>query len=303
MLKSNHPFFHQIILLVFVLVFTTLQWFFKFNLATQIGFFLAITLSIGVFHGLLDIILLKQKSFNQPRFLSLYAFIAIVTLVFFAQYSSAALIVLLLLSVWHFGESQRFDDVRKLNHLLKRLVLGASVIAAPFALANSQLQQVLAIILPNDHWLQITWWVWGAITWLWLLAFAIYFIRLTIQKNLTGFYAGLLEISVVWLSFALLAPLVAFSLYFGAYHAIRHIRDVLESKQVLKNKKMALLSTALATACMLGVVVWLFSTKINIFIFSSQILLQAAIILLVAITLPHAILISFWRKNYLHKSL
>ena len=317
MFSSNHPFFHQISLLAAVLFCAVLQWFFKFNLSAQIIFFLTITLSIGVFHGLLDIILLKQKNFNQPQFLIVYAFSAFASLLFFVQYSGAALVVLLLLSIWHFGESQRFDDAQSKNYTLKRFVLGANAIAAPFVLSNNQLQQVLFTILPNPTWLQLTWTVWAAIAWIWLLAFAVYFLQYLMRKSAaktdTYFYANLLEtnlleISVVWLSFALLPPLMAFSLYFGAYHAVRHIRDVLATEQVLKNKQLALLGTALVTAWMLGLVLWLVSTKMNAASFSMPVflsvnLLQATVILLVAITLPHAILISLWRKKYLHKSL
>lgn len=310
---SMHAFFHQMVLLCLVLFFAALQSVLHFNLSAQLLFFLTITLTIGVFHGLLDIILLNEKPFNKRQFLLLYSLIAVASLVFFAGFSGSALAVLLLLSVWHFGEAQRFDDA--LHHhqqllYLKRFIQGGSALAAPFIVANQQLQQVLGLLMLQAPWLQITWFVWNAIAWIWLFCFFIYLTVLTAKNSLNSFYAGLLEIMVVWLSFALLPPLVAFSLYFGCYHAVRHIRDVLSETNAIKSNAKQLANVAILTASLfISVIVLLNNQPFHQFLqkslqtISLKLMLTATLVLLVAITLPHALLISFWRKTKRDKSL
>jgi beta-carotene 15,15'-dioxygenase len=295
-LNKNQPYFYHILLLTLVLACHTLQRIFGFGLHSQIIFFLVIALSIGLFHGMLDIILLQNKPFQQQRFLLIYGALALGTCLLLALFSGAALIILLLLSVWHFGEIQGENQAKQPH--IKRFILGTNALAAAFLLGGSDVAVILTTILNQSLWFNATWQLWRMLSVLWLVAFALYTLLLIVKQQLQTFYADLFEIVIVWLAFLLLPPLVAFSLYFGAYHALRHIRDVLPSKNVIKTHQIALLLTALASAWMLGCLVWLFSNNeaqiTNIF--SSQSMLQATIILLVAVTLPHAILISLWRK-------
>lgn len=285
----------------------TLQRIFGFGLHSHILFFLTITLTIGVFHGMLDIILLQNKPFAQKRFLLVYGLVAMLTCVLAALFFGVAVIVLLALSVWHFGEQQgKFENAPLTKQtVLRRVVLGTSPLAAAFLLGGDDIAVILASVLHESTWLTITWQSWQALSYCWLFLFAIYFLLQLYKQRQYALNADIVdtqdlaEVIVVWFAFLLLPPLVAFSLYFGAYHALRHIRDVLTSNNAIKTHQKSLLLTALASALMLGCVVWVFSDNSAqiMSVFSSQIMLQATIILLVAITLPHAILISLWRKT------
>jgi beta-carotene 15,15'-dioxygenase len=300
-----------------VLACHTLQKIFNFGLNSHIVFFLVITLSVGVFHGLLDIILLQGKPFQHKHFLLIYGALAIVACALTAQFFGAALIILLLLSVWHFGEQQgKIEGTSQSKQaILRRIVLGTSPLAATFLLGGSDITVILTTLLSESAWLTITWQFWQWLSYLWLLLFAVYLLLLINKQRQHFFNADLAEvqdlaeIAVVWFAFLLLPPLVAFSLYFGAYHALRHIRDVqrnvLPNINAIKKHQKALLLTALASACMLGCVLWLFSSNSMQIMpnLSTQNLLQATIVLLVAITLPHAILISLWRNSLHDKSL
>lgn len=275
----------------------TLQRFFNFGLHSQIIFFLAIALTIGLFHGMLDIILLQNKPFQERQFLLVYAALALGACLLLALFSGAALMILLLLSVWHFGEQQGEKSLKPKSKqsIIKRFILGANALAAAFLLGGSDIAVVLTTILNQPVWLQTTWQLWRALSMLWLLAFAAYLLLLIFRQQLQTFYADLFEIVVVWLAFLLLPPLVAFSLYFGAYHALRHIRDVLPNVQALKTHGAVLSLVVGASAGLLLLIATQYTNWQQTF--SVGALLQAIIILLVAVTLPHAILISLWRKN------
>ena len=307
--NKNHAFFHQSILITLVLLFAGIQTLFAFSFTMQIVFFLTVTLTIGVFHGMLDIALLKFTTFQQSGFLAVYAVLALSALLFFLFIPNAAFVVLLLLSIWHFGEAQRSDDVMpiqsKMQQVFKRFMLGATPLAAPYMMANQSLYAVLVTLLPGTVWLSITWSVWGVIAWAWLAAFTAHLIGLAVNKVSHPDPAALLEILAVWLSFSLLSPLIAFSLYFGAYHAVRHIRDVLSNTYDIKNHKTQMIWIGIIILMMLTLVIVMLNNQIylnNLQISSAAILLRASFILLVVITLPHTFLISIWRNN-LYKSL
>ena len=230
-------------------------------------------------------------------------------LLFFLYVPHTALIALLIVSVWHFGEAQQSDDSEqiksKLQHFFKRFLLGGSVLAAPYILANQSLNEILIILLPAATWFSITRYVWAVIAWLWLAIFIVYFMQLVLYKTFKFANVTLLEILVVWFAFSSLSPLIAFSLYFGAYHAVRHIRDVLNKTNAMSNKKASLIWVAIITLCILILITLVLNNKINLQGLQGitpAILLNASVILLVTITLPHSFLTSYWRYNY-HKSL
>jgi beta-carotene 15,15'-dioxygenase len=296
-LDKNHPYFHHILLLTLVLAFHTLQRIFSFGLHSQIIFFLVIALSIGLFHGMLDIVLLQNKPFQQQHFLLIYGALALGACLLLALFSGAALIILLLLSVWHFGEIQgeKQTTLQTNQPNIKRFILGTNALSAAFLLGGSDIAVILTTILNQPVWLQTTWQVWRALSVLWLAVFALYMLLLIYKQQLQTFYADLVEMVVVWLAFLLLPPLVAFSLYFGAYHALRHIHDVLPDAQVLKTHGTVLGAVVLASAGLLLLIATQHTNWLQNF--SVGALLQATIILLVAVTLPHAVLISLWRKT------
>ena len=309
MLNKNHAFFHQAILILLILIIAGIQSQVSISINAQIILFMAVTFSTGIFHGMLDIVLLKSLQFKHTNFLVIYAALALVALLFFLYFPSAALIALLVLSIWHFGEAQQSDDSVKIDSKIQlifmRFLVGACALAAPFILANQPLHEILVILLTDPNWLSITWMAWGVIAWTWLIAFFMSLIHLAIVKTMSFNNANLIEIFAIWLGFYLLSPLVAFSLYFGAYHAVRHIRDVLAKTTAINLYKISLAWVGIITLSILILITLLLNNQIEmagLSVSSSTLLLRSSIVLLVAITLPHTFLISVWRKNF-HKSL
>jgi len=308
-INKNHAFFHQVILILLILTMAGIGSQVSISINVQIVIFLAVTLSVGIFHGMLDIVLLKSLQFKHTNFLVIYTALALVALLFFLNFPNTALITLLILSIWHFGEAQQSDDNAKIDSkmqfIFRRFLLGACVLSAPFILANQSIHEILVILLTDANWLSITWMAWGVIAWAWLIALFVCLIQLAIVNKMPFNYANLLEILAIWLGFYLLSPLVAFSLYFGAYHAVRHIRDVLAKTKDFYSYEAALAWIGIITLSMLILTSLMLNNQIEIAglnLSSSTLLLRSSIVLLVAITLPHTFLISVWRKKF-HKSL
>jgi beta-carotene 15,15'-dioxygenase len=309
---KNNAYFHQILLLVLILFFAVLQYFFQFSLHTQIIFFLGLTLTIGMFHGLLDVILLKHDFANKPYKNStltiIYGALTLATIGFFTLFHGIALITLLLLSVWHFGEAQRDDDLTEKNNLLKRFMIGANPLAAAYLLGSDDLQKILHLLIKSPFWLNATDFFWYALSIVWLVAVMLIFVAKSFQmpnslRN-NADWLTFAEIVVVWLAFKFLPLLAAFSLYFAGYHALRHIRDVLKDDLTLKLHKKSLIFVACLTLGLLALITFLLrSQMLDVLNFSVTDWLRATLILLLAVTLPHAILITIWRAKKLHKSL
>jgi Brp/Blh family beta-carotene 15,15'-monooxygenase len=317
----RHAYFHQLLLLALVLLMAALQQLFQFSLQLQILFFVILTLSIGMFHGMLDIVLFKDPAFKNPRFLLAYGLAAFALILLLTKVEMLALPILLVLSIWHFGEPQRFDKPAKsqLQKGLQRYLLGANSLAAPFFLQGASLHDIVQNITNFSDTMHIAWLVWSVIAMAWLPVLVTLlglFLVGSFDKQ-ASFKPAILETIVVWLAFVLLPIWLAFALYFAAYHAFRHIRDVLHAATSRmdigsQRHRFNIAWVALLTIVLIVFVLVQISGQFSS-IDSTQIVptdtnqwLRMLVILLTAVTLPHAILVHFWRRDLLinkHKSL
>ena len=315
---TNKAYFHQILLLVLVLLMTLLQQIFSFSLPTQIVFFLSLTLTIGMFHGMLDIVLLSNVAFKKPRFLLMYALVACSVIVLLLKFQLLAVPILLVLSIWHFGELQRFDkpatnDYRDglqqsylLQNSLMRYVLGVNSLAAAFFLQGKSLYDIVFNITHMVDKMHIGWLVWSVLAMVWLPAIVILiglYLVGAFDKQ-ASYQAAMLETVIVWFAFAILPIWLAFALYFAGFHAFRHICDVLQQTSENTVYKMSFLQThrfKIACIAILTLLLVLFifvQLSLQLVGLNAYQWLRMIVILLAAVTLPHAILVYFWRKKY-----
>jgi Brp/Blh family beta-carotene 15,15'-monooxygenase len=314
---TQNNYFHQWLLLFLVLLMAALQQLFQFSLQLQIYFFVILTLSIGMFHGMLDIVLFTDTRFKNPRFLLAYGLAACALIYLLIKVEMLALPILLLLSVWHFGEPQRFDKPAEspVQKGLQRYLLGANSLAAPFFLQGKSLYDIVHNITNTTDTMHIAWLFWSVVAMAWLpvlVALVGLFLVGSFDKQ-ASFKSAILETIVVWLAFALLPIWLAFALYFATYHAVRHIRDVLHAARSRmdigsQRHRYNVLWIALLTIVLIVFVLWQISGQIPTKIMPTDInqWLRMLVILLAAVTLPHAILVHFWRRDLLinkHKSL
>lgn len=318
---QQNAYFHQLLLLALVLLMAALQQLFQFSLQAQILFFVVLTLSIGMFHGMLDIVLFTETRFKNPRFLLAYGLTAGALILLLTKVEVMALPILLLLSVWHFGEPQRFDKpaAGRLQKSMHRYLLGANSLAAPFFLQGESLYYIVQNITNSADTTNVAWLVWSVISMAWLpvLVTLIGLFLVGSFDKQASFKSAILETIVIWLAFLLLPIWLAFALYFAAYHAFRHIRDVLHAARSRIDIGSQRHRFNVAWIALLTIVLILFVLVQISSQFSSQIVLtdinqwlRMLVIILAAVTLPHAILVYFWRNDLLlnvinpwHKSL
>ena len=196
---------------------------------------LGLSLSTGFVHGALDAQLLLQRFASRSRALAVagvYLLAVLALCAVFNAHPSAALLALIAMSAWHFGESYgRWTPTRSLLAILTRVVVGgAPVLLFPWEVSDATAQ----LLLP---WLSVdALQAWRGLGVLWLVLFAMW----------AGWHGGpawranryaWLELAGVGLLNLSLSPPMAFAIYFGAYHAPAHIWRVWRSGRTICNER------------------------------------------------------------------
>lgn len=262
--------------------------------------FALVTLTLGMGHGALDAVLLLKQFRPQSRAL-------IFGLVYLALTVSAgwllslsfswALIALLIMSVWHFGEL--YSD-----RIALRLAVGGASVMTPVLLQVSALGQLLRDVTVQDLTWALT--VWTAMAWVW--AALVSFVVLDIvfkglgksnsgDANAHSYSPALREICIVMCLGLVFSPLLQFALYFGLYHCPAHIARVFRA--VLRHGDASdgravwtwLLSMLLTAVLMVALWRWLPCAGNWACHLNAQ-LLQWLVVALGAVTAPHLLLVS-----------
>jgi len=184
-----------------------------------------IALAIGIPHGALDHLVTLPKA--QPKkmalFILVYVAIAIVAVIGILKFSIVGFILVLFMSAVHFGIGdaafineidKRADETRKLNRWFYIPAAGFTPVFIP--LVNSASTQALASVNPAlINWHQ------GLDSEI-LLTITI-FTSLAIGVMVFGKRKReALDLTMLLLLAHLAPPLIAFAVYFGCWHAMRH---------------------------------------------------------------------------------
>ncbi len=274
--------------------------------------FIALSLTLGMGHGALDavLILAQFKPYsNVATYALLYLLLVIGCGALLALSPAWALLALLAMSVWHFGE---------LYHpsLANRLVVGGASVMAPMLLSSAALSNVLQPLLGTGYAAAWMVWQWLAVVW---AGSAVAWLLWAGARQLSGRGVRLagamgyddattritLELAAVLVLNALLSPLMAFAVYFGLWHSISHIVRVMRamarhsSIDKLSSKLLvsALVLTGLVTAALLWVLWrWLPAGQgvggLNA-LGAQALWVQWLVVALAAVTLPHMLLVGY----------
>jgi beta-carotene 15,15'-dioxygenase len=290
--------------------------------------------TVGTAHGVLDTLLILQHLPTQPsRWLvaAVYLLAALLTVALLQGSPAVALMVLLGLSLWHFGEhfegttlgSKQPSPVqqriaRVMTGLITRLVRGGAPVLMPALVAQTALAPQAQVAAGGDPAATaMLWMVWTGMAYAWAALLGVWcLLSLAAQTSpkspgsLTRLLAPqgtapsrrrlLLEVLAIAVLYVLLSPLMAFALYFGAYHATGHIRRVLRNtpKGVTTHWRSDWrLWCTLALSLILGAALaaWMLPQASTFAL--PDVALRTVILALAAVSVPHVVLIGWWAQG------
>ena len=215
-----------------------------------------IALAIGIPHGALDhlVTLPKTEPKKMALFIIVYAAVAIVAVIGILKFNTVGFIVVLFMSAIHFGIGdaafineidKRSEGTKKLNRWFYIPAAGFTPVFIP--LVNSASTEALSSVNP------------ALINWHQGLDSQILFtitVFATIAIGVMVFdkrYREALDLIVLLLLAHLAPPLIAFAVYFGCWHAMRHTaRLTLSLPRCVENIAQGMLRKAFSNAVIPG---------------------------------------------------
>jgi Brp/Blh family beta-carotene 15,15'-monooxygenase len=215
-----------------------------------------IALAIGIPHGALDHLVTLPKA--QPKkmaiFIVVYVAVAVVAVIGILKFNTIGFIIVLFMSAIHFGIGdaafineidKRSNTDRKLNRWFYIPAAGFTPVFIP--LVNSASTQALASVNPAlINWHQ------GFDSEI-LLAVSAFAVLAIAVMGLTKRYREALDLTLLLLLAHLAPPLIAFAVYFGCWHAMRHTaRLTLSLPRSIENLNQGMLRKAFSNAVIPG---------------------------------------------------
>ena len=293
--------------LVFIyLLFAVYTYFGDINFDYQIiGCFLLIIL-FGIPHGAIDHIVYKtQNNISNIKFYTFYLSLIVLYTVFWFIFPKWCLILFLLLSAYHFGESQfsefNFNSLfKKLSSIFCGMIVISSLIyynqSELIKLSNMYSDTKVFESVFNSSIIEVSFYT-SIILFLLLLLYEFVFNN----NNIDDLFTILFEMILIHVTFYLFSVLIGFTLYFIFLHSLKVLKQ--EFQFLKKNTGdltikrfiiMLLPFTALSIFFLLvfyiGIVTGLL--KISTFLF--------LIVGISVITLPHVFIMANFYNNKVH---
>ncbi len=279
------------------LLFAALYWMDGAQPLAGAWMLLGLSVTVGFVHGALDAAILQRRFTDRTRLvkgLSAY-FVAVVLLGWLLSSTvNVALWLLILMSVWHFGEAYgRWGALAPWSATLTRTVVGGAPIMVPMWLVPGELAQTLAPVVDA---LAVE--VWRSMATVWLALLLVWVFACGLRQPRDARYAWA-ELLGCLLAYAVFSPLMAFAAYFGLYHAPVHIwrvwRGWTGTAPLPQLSPWAVAVGTLATVCatwLLGAGLWWMVSPDISKMPEPAAALRWLIVALAAVTAPHLVLIS-----------
>jgi beta-carotene 15,15'-dioxygenase len=276
--------------------------------------FVLLSLTLGFGHGALDAVLLLGQF--APRSKALAVSAAYLLCVLLAGWVLSwsvpwALLLLVLMSVWHFGELHSYA-------LWARLCVGGASVMWPMLVGQGAMSELVQGTLGSGF--STTWLAWQMLAKGWLILVVVcavgwvawwFLNRQKLAASGQGFQAdphkralwATVEVAALLCAYLMLSPLLAFALYFGVYHCIAHVARVRRAllghgRLMVARYTAAVIASALATAALLALLWWFLPAMqwlsgVGQGEANSGQVLQWLVVSLAAVTLPHLLLVSY----------
>jgi Brp/Blh family beta-carotene 15,15'-monooxygenase len=218
----------RLYLILFAFFLFLIDWIFVLTNSTQISFLILVLILFGVPHGALDLYIdqhLQKSDSNQKAFLLKYIGNIIAYALVWYFFPTAALVIFILITAYHFGEIDWLGKTDNIIHKLAYSVIGLLWI---LLLLSKNVNFALEVFIRMERsafnekqWIQLA----NKIYPLTLIGlFAVYavlffFKGLFFSNNKYYYYALLQQITLI--IFAFFMPLwLCFAFYFGFWHSL-----------------------------------------------------------------------------------
>jgi beta-carotene 15,15'-dioxygenase len=275
---------------------------------------LASALLFGLPHGAYDFWILSDATQHEPnKFRSLfkksaiYLLLVIVTVGVWYFLPSVALISFLALTAWHFGSGDAiWESVETFAWLINSLGRGLLIISAPLAFYPKETGFVLAKLDANSTEMLIYLAPFTLTIGIILQVInAIYTLKTDLQTQISAWLEPVILLIFFWLT----TPLLAVTVYLVGVHSWRHLLrlnvyertgNTLQNNGLWRNVSRfhrRALPLTLISLSGLGLIFWMLNLRVSELFDNTS----AYLILLSALTVPHAMLIT-WTENRRRKS-
>lgn len=287
--------------ITFIAIFlAAVSHFFNFDISITIQVLLAIlALAVGIPHGAIDHLITIPRSSRRRFifFIMIYTLIAVCAGLAIAKWNLVGFQVVICMSALHFGfgdaaffnESRSADGAEKISFaILATYAIPAGFLPVVLPLTDSRTDKVLTKLNPNIlNWS-------GSFTHeirnITFFAGLIAIFILIITKNLVL----AIDLSLLAALSTLAPPLIAFSIYFGCWHAIRHTaRLVPKLPSAMEKVATGAITQAIAAAIKPGLYAILGIFLLGIAIVAkgtgniSNNFLWSILVIIWALTVPH----------------
>jgi beta-carotene 15,15'-dioxygenase len=268
---------------------------------------LILTSSLGLVHGAMDVLLITGHAHNirsRLKWLGCYLLASLLTAYALAPTPSWTLLVLLLLSAWHFGEPFGQAPIHsRTQRGLTRWVRGGAPVMLPALLQRPALHElVTGLVGPDAHAITIAWTGWSILSSLWLTALAIHLAWTWWPRTKPKIrdHHMILEPALLAMLYSAVSPLMGFALFFGLYHAGGHIQRVMQSRRTPTKTQahhVFLIATIAITTLLASILTYRlhqFSPTLSL----PDWALRSTILTLTAVSVPHVVLITWWARQH-----
>jgi len=255
--------------------------------------FLIIMLSIGIPHGSVDHIIAfinpKARKFNNKfTFYIIYLFLIALNILFWIIDPRLGLTIFLLISCYHFGETQVIG-YNKTNNKLLNFVIGANILLSLFLNNIVELQEILYVI-PQFANLDLS-----AFDEVFFLLVSVVILMLSIVnfdiKRKVPLYA---EITILYMIFFHTDLLTSFALYFGFCHSLPML--MLEYQEFKKDTFLKFYLKTLPFT-ILSIILGFLLYQFNNDLLTDSNLIVFVFIVISSLTLPHVFIMNDFVKD------
>ena len=290
MINHDTKFFFIVNFLFFILVLSFGERIYS-NFLNQLFIFLIPIIWPGIAHGSLDILTAKRKklipnSFTKIIFLIFYILIPLTFFVTWQLYPNYAFTIFLILSLMHFGISDKLknNNIMIVNEILLRSL---TIISLPLIFHNEQTLKIFYFLNISEEYGIVLTQIFEYIVYLIIPLLILYKSNSIMKKE----YGHFIDIIILFFCFFYFEPLLSFLIYFCFLHSVRHL---INEKKLLKltNKKL-LMKTIPMTLIVLFLLFFLFFLYFYIPNSMNSLFINNVIISLFCLTVSHVLLINF----------